>query len=142
MWMDMFFGDKIIVNGKVWPYLDVKRGKYRFIVLNGSTSRTYTLSLNPPTGLLSFTVIGTDQGLLEAPVPGVGVLTLGPGERYDVVVDFAGYSAGTEILLQNSAGAPYPNGTVDMTQVMKFRVTSAIGDTDPLQRHGYFFIGQ
>jgi len=132
MWMDMFFGDKIIVNGKVWPYLDVKRGKYRFIVLNGSTSRTYTLSLNPPTGILSFTVIGTDQGLLEAPVPGVGVLTLGPGERYDVVVDFAGYAAGTEILLQNSAPVPFPNGTVDETRVMKFRVLAQMGDTDPL----------
>jgi spore coat protein A len=132
MWMDHFFGDKVIVNGKVWPYLDVKRGKYRFMILNGSTSRVYSLSLNPPSGLLNFTVIGTDGGLLEAPVPGVGVLTLGPGERYQVVVDFAGYAAGTEILLENSAGAPYPNGPVDLTKVMKFRVTSTIGDTDPL----------
>ncbi len=132
MWMDHFFGDKVIVNGKVWPYLDVKRGKYRFMILNGSTSRVYSLSLNPPSGLLSFTVIGTDGGLLEAPVPGVGTLTLGPGERYQVVVDFAGYAAGTEILLQNSAGAPFPNGTVDVTRVMKFRVTSTPGDTDPL----------
>ncbi|HEU5454220.1 MAG TPA: multicopper oxidase domain-containing protein [Nocardioides sp.] len=132
MWMDHFFGDKVIVNGKVWPYLDVKRGKYRLLILNGSTSRTYTLSLSPPTGLLSFTVIGTDQGLLEAPVPGVGLLTLGPGERYDVVVDFAGYAAGTEILLQNSAPVPFPNGTVDEARVMMFRVTAAIGDTDPL----------
>jgi spore coat protein A len=132
MWMEHVFGDKVMVNGKVWPYLDVKRGKYRFYILNGSGSRVYTLSLNPPTGLLSFTVIGTDQGLLEEPVPGVGLLTLGPGERYDVVVDFAGYAAGTEILLQNSAGAPFPNGGVDLTQVMKFRVTSTMGDTDPL----------
>ena len=132
MWMEHYFGDKVMVNGKVWPYLDVKRGKYRFYLLNGSTSRTYTLSLNPPTGLLAFTVIGTDQGLLEAPVPGVGMLTLGPGERYDVVVDFAGYAAGTEILLENSAGAPFPNGAVDLTQVMQFRVTSTAGDTAPL----------
>ena len=29
-WQDMWFGDKIIVNGKVWPYLNVKQGKYRF----------------------------------------------------------------------------------------------------------------
>jgi spore coat protein A len=132
MWQEHFFGDKVIVNGKVWPFLDVKRGKYRFHVLNGSTSRTYSLSLAPPTGLLAFTVIGTDGGLLAAPVPGVGTLTLGPGERYEVVVDFAGYAAGTEILLQNSAGAPYPNGAVDLTRVMKFRVTSTVGDTDPL----------
>ena len=41
---DVFFGDFVLVNGKVWPYLDVKQGKYRFRMLNGSGSRTYTLS--------------------------------------------------------------------------------------------------
>jgi spore coat protein A len=132
MWMDHFFGDKIIVNGMVWPYLDVRRGKYLFRLLNGSTSRVYTLSLTPPSGALSFTVVGNEGGLLEAPAPGVGFLTIGPGERYDVVVDFAGYSNGTEILLTNSAAAPFPNGTVDEARVMKFRVTSQMGDTDPL----------
>ena len=131
-WVDHFLGDKIIVNGKVWPYFDVRRGKYLFRLLNGSTSRTYTLSLAPPTGALSFTVVGTEGGLLEAPAPGVGSLTFGPGERYDVIVDFAGYPNGAEILLTNSAGAPFPNGPVDVPQVMKFRVTSLAGDTDPL----------
>ncbi|HEX6850825.1 MAG TPA: multicopper oxidase domain-containing protein [Candidatus Polarisedimenticolaceae bacterium] len=131
-WMDHFFGDKALVNGKVWPYLDVKRGKYRFRLLNGSGSRVYTLSLAPPTGTLNFTVIGTEGGLLEAPVHGVGQLTIGPGERYDVVVDFAAYANGTEILLTNSAAAPFPNGTPSLPQIMKFRVGSLAGDTDPL----------
>jgi spore coat protein A len=132
MYMDHWFGDKVMVNGKVWPYLDVKRGKYRFRVLNGSGSRVYTLTLRPPSGTLSFTVIGNEGGLLETPARGVGSLTIGPGERYDVVVDFAGFANGDEILLQNSAGAPFPNGPVDLTQVMKFRVTSQAGDTDPV----------
>jgi cysteine-rich repeat protein len=128
----MWFGDKIIVNGAVWPYLEVKQGKYRFRMLEGSTSRVYTLSLEPPSGLLTFTVVGTEGGLLEAPVNGVGQLTMGPGERYDVVVDFAGYNAGDEIFLVNSAPAPFPGGTVDVTQVMKFVVTNEVGDTDPV----------
>ena len=132
MWMDHFFGDKILVNGKVWPYLDVKRGKYRFRLLNGSTSRVYTLSLQPPSGSLTFTVIGTEGGLLAAPARGVGQLTIGPGERYDVVVDFAGYSQGQEILLRNSAGAPFPNGPVDVPDVMKFRILASPGDTDAI----------
>jgi spore coat protein A len=130
-WQDMWFGDKIIVNGGVWPYLDVKQGKYRFKLLNGSTSRVYTLSLNPPSGLLTFTVIGTEGGLLEAPVNGVGQLTIGPGERYEVVVDFAGYSPGDEIFLENGAPAPFPGGSVDVTDVMKFVVGSQIGHVDP-----------
>ena len=131
-WQDMWFGDKIIVNGAVWPYLDVKQGKYRFKFLNGSTSRVYTLSLNPPDGLLTFTVIGTEGGLLEAPVPGVGQLTIGPGERYEVAIDFDGYNVGDEIFLENSAPAPFPGGSVDVTDVMKFVVTGQVGDTDPL----------
>jgi spore coat protein A len=131
-WDDHVFGDKVMVNGKVWPYLDVKKGKYRFRIVNGSGSRVYTLALSPPSGSLAFTVIGTELGLLEAPVNGVGQLTIGPGERYDVVVNFAGLNTGDAVLLENSAGAPFPNGTVDLSDVMKFRVTSAAGDTDPL----------
>jgi cysteine-rich repeat protein len=77
-------------------------------------------------------VIGVEGGLLEAPVPGVGQLTIGPGERYEVVVDFASYNAGEEILLENSAGAPFPNGTNDLTTIMKFVVTNQAGDTDDL----------
>lgn len=129
MWMDHFFGDKVMVNGKVWPYLDVRRGKYLFRILNGSTSRVYTLSLVPPSGTLAFTVVGNEGGLLAAPARGVGALTVGPGERYDVVVDFAAYANGDEIFLRNSAGAPYPNGPADLPQVMKFRVTSQSGYT-------------
>ena len=131
-WQDHFFGDKVMVNGKVWPYLDVDQGKYRFRVLNGSGSRVYTLSLNPPSGSLNFTVIGNEGGLLEQPAHGVSTLTLGPGERYEVVVDFSAYDANDEILLENSAPAPFPNGSVDLTQVMKFVVTGQAGDTDPV----------
>jgi spore coat protein A len=131
-WQDHFFGDKIMVNGKVWPFLNVNKGKYRFRFLNGSGSRVYTLSLTPPSGSLTFTVIGNDGGLLEQPARGVSALTIGPAERYDVVVDFASYATGAEILLENSAPAPFPNGTVDVTQVMKFVVTNQAGDTDPV----------
>ncbi|HEV8337190.1 MAG TPA: multicopper oxidase domain-containing protein [Candidatus Polarisedimenticolia bacterium] len=132
MWMDHWFGDKVMVNGKIWPYLSVKKGKYRFKLLNGSTSRVYTLSLVPPSGTLNFTVVGDEGGLLEAPVPGVGSLTIGPGERYEVIVDFVGYASGDHILLQNSAAAPFPNGVPDLPQVMEFRVTNQAGDVDPI----------
>jgi spore coat protein A len=131
-WQDHWFGDKVMVNGKVWPVLNVNQGKYRFRVLNGSGSRVYRLSLAPPSGLLTFTVIGTEGGLLEAPVNGVGELVIGPGERYDVVVDFSNFNLDDEILLENDAPAPFPNGSIDLTRVMKFVVTSAAGDTDPL----------
>ena len=131
-WDTHFFGDKVVVNGKVWPYLNVAKGKYRFRIVNGSDSRVYTLSLSPPSGTLTFSVIGTELGLLPAPVNGVGALTIGPGERYDVVINFAGLATNAEVLLENTAPAPFPNGVVDLTEVMKFKVTAAAGDTDPL----------
>lgn len=131
-WDTHFFGDKILVNGKVWPYLNVSKGKYRFRIVNGSDSRVYTLALSPPSGVLTFTVIGTELGLLAAPVNGVSALTIGPGERYEVVINFAGLNTDAEVLLENSAAAPHPNGIVDVTDVMKFVVTAAAGDTDPL----------
>ena len=130
MWEEHFFGDKILVNGKVWPYLNVKRGKYRFRVLGGSNSRSYTLSLsnNAP-----FHVIGNEGGLLPAPIVR-NALTITPGERYDVVIDFASYAPGTEIILMNSAPAPFPGapGVGVIPEVMKFIVTSATGHTNPL----------
>ena len=127
---DHFFGDKILVNGKVWPYLDVKQGKYRFRWLNGSNSRAYTLKLSNGAG---FHQIGTDGGLMEAPVP-VDSVTILPGERADVVIDFAGYPAGTEIILTNNAPAPFPGfpGVGVVPNVMKFIVQGVPGHVAPL----------
>jgi spore coat protein A len=65
-------------------------------------------------------------------VNGVGALSIAPGERYDVVVNFAGLNTNDTVVLENSAGAPFPTGPVDVTDVMQFRVTAAAGDTDPL----------
>jgi spore coat protein A len=130
MWMEHFFGDFILVNGKVWPYLDVKRGKYRFRVLNGSTSRTYSLRLSNDA---TFWQIASDTGLLETPVP-MTSLTLTPGERADLVVDFAPYAPGTEIILLNTAPAPFPGtpGVGVIPNVMKFIVGAQTGHITPL----------
>ena len=130
VWQDLFFGDTVLVNGKVWPFLNVKQGKYRFRLLNGSTSRTYTLTLS--TGA-PFEQIGAEGGLLPAPVS-VNEITLGPGERADVVVDFAPYAPGTEVILTNSAPTPFPGdpGVGVIPNVMKFVVTAAAGHTAAL----------
>ena len=130
-WQEHFFGDTVLVNGKVWPYLEVKRGKYRFRMLNGSTSRTYALTLSNGA---PFTQIGTDGGLLPASVS-VSTITIGPGERADVIVNFAAYAASTEIVMTNSAPAPFPGGDHPgdiIPNVMKFVVLGATGHTAPV----------
>ncbi len=116
-----FFGNIILVNGMSWPFLNVEPRKYRFRLLNGSDSRFYNLFLSSGQ---PFIQIGTDGGFLNAPVP-VAQLTIGPGERADVVVDFAPFT-GQTIVMRNNAKIPFPMGaTVNphtTGQIMVFNV--------------------
>lgn len=122
-----FFGNTILVNGKAWPIMDVQARKYRFRILNGSDSRFYNMHLDAPVPV-SFTQIGTDDGLMSKPVVR-NELLMGPGERYDVVVDFSNPALrGKTIIVRNDAATPYPSGDPvdpDTTgQIMAFRVGS------------------
>ncbi|WP_253261963.1 multicopper oxidase family protein [Ramlibacter montanisoli] len=119
------FGDVVLVNGVAWPLLEVEPRKYRFRVLNGSDSRVYDMSLS---NRMPFIQIGSDLGLLNAPVE-LQVLSLAPGERADIILDFARME-GQTIVIGNSAAAPYPDGDpVDAAtagQVMAFRVNQPL----------------
>ncbi|WP_242221957.1 multicopper oxidase family protein [Bacillus cereus group sp. BfR-BA-01380] len=115
-----FFGNTILVNGKVWPYLEVEPRKYRFRILNGSNSRFYRMQLSPGQ---NFVQIGTDGGLLEKPVQ-VSEIILAPAERADVIIDFSNHN-GQSIILTNDAPTPFPDGespSEDLRQIMQFRV--------------------
>ncbi len=122
---DTFFGDTILVNGKVWPFLNVKRTKYRFRIVNASGTRTFTLALSNGATMQQ---IGSDGGLLASPAP-VTSITIQPSERADVVIDFAALSPGEEVILTNSAPAPFPGspGVGVVPNVMKFVVQSEFG---------------
>jgi len=98
------FGDTILVNGAPWPVLEVSNTKYRFRVLNASNARAYELALDPPLPEgKPFVQVGSDAGLLEAPISHDTILA-SPGERFDVVVDFSRYQVGTEVTLRNLRG--------------------------------------
>ncbi|WP_413250443.1 multicopper oxidase family protein [Sinomonas flava] len=136
-WAPEFFGDVATVNGTAWPTLDVARGHYRFRVYNGSNARFYLLRLAAASGSLPFLQIGTDGGLLGAPVP-LTKLLLGPGERADLVVDFSALPAGSLVRLTNGARAPYPTGPravrrggSPLADIMQFRATGAVGHAAP-----------
>lgn len=122
-WIPEFLGDAIVVNGKTWPYLEVQPVRYRFRFVNASNARFFNMFI--PDGP-SFWQIGTDGGLLDAPVK-VDQLLIAPAERADVIVDFSAY-AGQTLTVLNDANAPYPDGDpVDPQtngQVMQFRVAS------------------
>ncbi len=121
-WRPAFIGNTIMVNGKVWPNLDVEPRQYRFRVLNGSNTRFYNFSFS---NQMPFYQIGTDGGYLRKPVRLVSLL-ISPGERADIVVDFSNLTPGTKLILINTANAPYPNGAAPDTQttgqIMQFTV--------------------
>lgn len=126
-WQPEYFGDAIIVNGKAWPYLEVKRRKYRFRIINTSNARYFRFSL---TNGLTFTVLGSDTSYLPSPVTSSNII-VAPAEIMDVVVDFSKASA-SESELINNAPYPYPTGaTVDNlnSKVMKFIINPG-GVTD------------
>jgi FtsP/CotA-like multicopper oxidase with cupredoxin domain len=145
-WIPEFEGDTIVINGKVWPFLNVEPKRYRFLFLNGSNARTYEMFLvdrnskvmGPP-----MWVIGTDGGYLDQPVlidpnapkPATTKLVMMPGERYDVIIDFAGLAPGTQLLLRNVAKTPFPNGVTPqgntIGQVMQINVVAGTGAPDP-----------
>ncbi len=103
-WVPEFVGDTIVVNGKVWPYMNVDRQRYRFYLIDGSNSRPYDMFLQDLTSMVKgprMWVIATDGGYLDSPVlidPNAtgqqtmaGVqksLVMMPGERYEIIVDF------------------------------------------------------
>ncbi len=129
---DAFKGDYAVVNGKISPYLNVDQGKYRFRLLNGSQSRQYKLRLEnitDPGNDPDFILVGTDLGLLGAPInlgKAFGGLQA-PAERMDVVIDFSGFPAGTEIILRNDEQTPPL-----LPSIMKFIVTGQTGYTGNL----------
>jgi spore coat protein A, manganese oxidase len=119
-----FFGDTILVNGTVYPFLEVEQRQYRFRLLNACNARF----LNPRLVYAkvpdntepsqkpgpAFMQIGTEGGFLPAPVivngPAQPLLLLGPAERADVIVDFRDIPAGSTLILYNDAPAPFPTG--------------------------------
>ena len=99
-----FLGDTVLVNGAPWPQLEVSNTMHRFRILNASNARSYDLTLDPPPpGGRPFVQIGSDGGLLGAPVRLEGIVAA-PAERFDVVVDFSRYRVGTEVTLKNRRG--------------------------------------
>jgi len=135
VWGPEFFGELPVVNGAVYPYLEVEPRSYRLRFLNGANSRFFNLYLNlagHPTdnpSLVMVRQIGSDGGLLASPVAMKNLL-LAPGERADVIVDFSGLD-GKTVTLSNTAAVPYPGWAMlqslhaPLNELMQFRVIRA-----------------
>lgn len=101
-----FLGQRALVNGREHPRVPVSTRAYRLRILNGSSSRVYSLVWSDGAPMV---VIGSDGGLLEWPVR-LSAVTLAPAQRVDVIVDFSKHAVGSTVELRS---APYAAAEID-----------------------------
>jgi FtsP/CotA-like multicopper oxidase with cupredoxin domain len=106
-WTLFFDGTTNVVNGKVWPNMDVKRHQYRFRILNSANQRFYRLSFSNG---MPFKVIGSDGGYLRN-AQSITSFRIGVTERVDILVDFEQLAPGTKVVMQNTEILQPPIGT-------------------------------
>jgi spore coat protein A len=126
-WNPEFYGNCTLVNGKLFPTLEVEPALYRFRVLNGSNAQFFNLSLSTGQPIAQ---IGTDQGLLPVPVP-AKIVPLAPGERVDLLVDFSASSLGASSL-SGSSGQEITLKIGPVEEILQFRVAPGSAQTESL----------
>jgi len=121
-----FMGESIVVNGVYSPYTEVATRYYRLRILNGSNARVYNLAFSNNADMA---IIGNDGGLLKNPVTAKEIL-IAPGERLDVLINFAGNTIGTEIFLVSKEFASGGDAQGKQSfRIMKFKIATSITDT-------------
>lgn len=160
IWNPEAYFSTMVVNGKTWPILEVAPERYRFRLLSLQDSAFLNLLLlvSGTRTELPFYMIGSEQGMLPnvvgvkqggytvydntkktqvfTPLDSHQAFLMGPGERYDVIVDFTGFPDTTEIIMYNSAkNEPFENFpdsyegnfmTNPTGKVMKFKVNNSL----------------
>ena len=122
--MHGFMGNRMLVNGQAGAVAAVPAGLVRLRLLNGSNARSYTLSFDD--GRMMH-LIATDGGFLPAPVD-LSVLSLAPGERAEILVDFSG--SGSPVLM---SGIEQPFGVLEfeVDDTVPVRITSLPDELGP-----------
>lgn len=100
----------MMVNGTLDPFLQVPGQVIRLRLLNASSERVFNVGFQ---GNLTFYQIGSDGGLLDAPVP-LTRLLLANGERAEILIDFGGMNGQSISLL--SYASEIPNGIYGAAQ--------------------------
>ncbi len=131
-WIGEYFGDCMLVNGKVWPDLVVEPAVYRFRVINGCNARILNLNL----GDVPIYIIGAEAGLLPKNPAPTDKLVMGPAERFDVICDFRAFAGKTVFMKNTSPPAPVVTPAPSLTQVMRIRVKQTASSGAPMSVPG------
>ncbi|TLD20840.1 hypothetical protein E2P81_ATG08504 [Venturia nashicola] len=82
------YGDTILVNGQIQPYLTVEPRKYRFRLLNAATSRVFNFTLRDAASVVPMSVIGSDGGFRQTSSDTPNLI-IAMADRWEVMIDFA-----------------------------------------------------
>jgi FtsP/CotA-like multicopper oxidase with cupredoxin domain len=127
-WIGEYFGDCMLVNGKVWPDLVVEPAVYRFRVLNGCNSRILNLNIDA----VPMYIIGAEAGLLPRNPAPTDKLLMGPAERFDVICDFRDFAGQTVFMKNSSPPAPIVTPAPPLNRVMRIRVKQTASSGAPM----------
>ena len=108
------YGDHMLTNGVLNAEVSLPAQFVRLRILNAEIERAYNLGFSDGR---TFYVIGTDGGLVNAPVS-VTRLIMAPGERYEILADLRGDAVGATIGLQSFNGGQafgFPGGEPNTT---------------------------
>jgi spore coat protein A, manganese oxidase len=125
-WIGEYFGDVMLVNGKVWPFVEVEPRMYRLRILNGCNARIMSLDIGGP----SIWQIGAEGGMWDQPVA-VKELVLAPAERADVLVDFSNFPGARLVMKNHSPKKPVSTPAPALEQVMQIRVRTSVSQPGP-----------
>jgi spore coat protein A len=135
-WIGEYFGDTMLVNGKVWPFLEVEPRMYRFRILNGCNARILSLAIetggdhDDGDGIRGprLTQIGAEGGMWDVPVP-VKQLVLAPAERADVLLDFRKFAGKKLVLRNHDPRSPVVSPAPSLGPVMQIRVAAHLSNS-------------
>jgi spore coat protein A, manganese oxidase len=126
-WIGEYFGDTMLVNGKVWPFVDIEPRMYRFRILNGCNARILGLAIGGP----RLWQIGAEGGMWDVPVE-MKQLVLAPAERADVLVDFTKFAGETLVMKNHKPSKPVATPAPSLEQVMQIRVGTTVSHRGPM----------
>jgi spore coat protein A, manganese oxidase len=125
-WIGEYFGDTMLVNGKVWPFLEVEPRMYRFRILNGCNARILSLDIGGP----NLWQIGAEGGMWDQPMP-MQQLVLAPAERADVLIDFSRFPGARLVMKNHKPKKPVTTPAASLEQVMQIRVGRTVSQPGP-----------
>lgn len=133
-------GERILVNGREQPFVEVPAQWVRLRLLDASNARLYYFGFADDR---EFQVIGSDAGLLPRAVP-VRRLLLAPGERAEIMVDLS-KDQGKSLVLRSYSEEIVPSlsrssmdsDALDRStfDILQLRVAGASGYGAALPRH-------